>query len=420
MNTTVRDGGTQEVLLPRQAPSVADGARPAGGDAHLLRAPVYDGALAFAGYELVIAGEPGDEQRAEAVAAALTEVPSSVLAAGGVLFARLPQAFLTGDRPVPVAPGSVVLEVPENLLGDPRVVAGLSALTCAGHRLSLVGSTWNPALRPLLPLFAVARVDVATVGTAGLAAVVSRLSEHRIALFVEGVDTLNQLDSCRHVRAEFLSGALVSRPPVITDRGLVPSQLACLRLATALLRPEIDLTEVELAVRSDPALTMRVLKAVNSVSGGLRHRVSSIRQAVVLLGPRALLGTVLRIGLSQSGTETPPEAVEAVLVRARMCELLATTALPARGTAVDGSAAFTVGLVAGLDALLGTSLTDIVAELPVDEAVESAVLARSGPLGIVLADVLAYETGGPTELMDVGGLRTIFLASLSWAAPLMG
>jgi EAL and modified HD-GYP domain-containing signal transduction protein len=211
----------------------------------------------------------------------------------------------------------------------------------------------------------------------------------------------------------------VSRPPVVADRGLAPSQLACLRLATALVRPDIDLTEVELAVRSDPALTMRVLKAVNSASGGLRQRVSSIRQAVVLLGPRSLLGSVLTAGLSQSGAETPPEAVESVLVRARMCELLATTALPARGTAIDGSAAFTVGLVAGLDTLLGVSLAAIVAELPVDEAVEAAVVTHAGPLGATLADVLAYESGRATRLMDAAGLRALFLASLSWTAPLM-
>jgi c-di-GMP phosphodiesterase len=314
----------------------------------------------------------------------------------------------------------VILEVPEQTLTEPDVVAGLGALVAAGHQLGLVGSSWSPGLRPLLPLFRVARVDVSRVGTAGLAALSARLGNRAMSLFVEGVETLQQLDACRRVGASFLAGGLVSRPPVLADDGLAPAQLACLRLTTALVRPELDLTEVELAVRSDPGLTMRVLKAVNSAGGGPKQRVSSIRQAVVLLGPRALLGSVLTAGLSRSGSGTAPEAVEAVLVRARMCELLAATALPSRGASADGSAAFTVGLVAGLDSLLGSSLAAIVAELPVDEAVEDAVLRRTGALGAVLNDVVAYEQGRPLQLVGVAELRALFLASLSWAGPLVG
>jgi c-di-GMP-related signal transduction protein len=100
-----------------------------------------------------------------------------------------------------------------------------------------------------------------------------------------------------------------------------------------------------------------------------------------------------------------------------MCELLATTAL--FGRPLDGSAAFTVGMVAGLEALLGCDLSSIVAELPVDEEVEAAVLTQGGPLGAVLTDVLAYEAGLPPRLIDVVGLRSVFLASLTWAAPLV-
>jgi EAL and modified HD-GYP domain-containing signal transduction protein len=255
------------------------------------------------------------------------------------------------------------------------------------------------------------------VGSAGLATLAGRLSNQPISLLVEGVESFGQLESCRRAGVRLLSGTLVSRPAVVSDRAIEPSQLACLRLMTALVRSDIDLGEIELAVRSDPALTMRVLKLVNS-AGGARQRVSSIRQAVVLLGPRALLGCVISAGLSQGGTPTAVEAVEAVLVRARMCELLAGVVDGWGGEVVDGSAAFTVGMVASLDVLLGASPQDILGELPVDEAVENAVLFRGGPLGEVLADVLRYEGLEAPRLVDGGSLRSMHLAALGWAAPL--
>src|SRR4051794_32061736 len=113
MGTTARDGGTTEVLLPRQAASADHQPGSSSAAAHLLRSPVYDSALALAGYELVVAGAATEAQHAEAVAAALTEIPATVLAAGGVLFVRLPRPFLTGDLPLPALPGLTVLEVAE-------------------------------------------------------------------------------------------------------------------------------------------------------------------------------------------------------------------------------------------------------------------------------------------------------------------
>jgi c-di-GMP-related signal transduction protein len=377
--------------------------------AYLLRSPVFNSSLGLTGYEVLLKGPSvGEAERTTAVLETFAEVSAHVLAGGQNAFLRLPRAFLTGELPSPVQAGSVIFEVLEDDLTDPAVAAGVISLATAGHRLSLVGTGLHPDLRPLLACFDLFRVHVARFGADALAAL-----KRRGALFVDGVETLAQVDACRRVEADFLSGGLVGRSSVLADSGLAPTQLSCLRLATALVRLEPDLDAVELAVRSDPALTVRVLKTVNSAAGGLRQRVSSIRQAVVLLGPRALLGCVLSAGLAQGGATTPPEAVSAVLVRARMCELLAAAAL---NGPVDGSSAFTVGLLAGLDTLLGTDLADIVAELAVDDGVEGAVLNRSGPLGTVLDDVFAYEELLPARLLDTPAMRLLYLDSLTWAS----
>ncbi|MDQ1630314.1 MAG: hypothetical protein QOC80_286 [Frankiaceae bacterium] len=408
-----------------------DATPPRSSDVHLLRRPVFHPDLSLAGYGLLVDSQAAtDADRTAGLVSALQEAPTSVLGGGGVLLVRLTLPLLLGEAELPAPDGLLLLEVDEADLDLPgavpgrtaAVVEGLRGLAAAGHVLCLVGTVWSPSLRPLLSLFRLARVDISRVGSAGLTALAIRLREHETALFVTEVATLGHLDACRRVKARLVAGELVSRPPVVPDEALSPGHVACLRLAAALVRPDVDLTEIELAVRSDPALTMRVLKAVNAASGGLRQRVSSIRQAVVLLGPRVLLASVLTAGLLQGGATCPPEAVEALLVRAHMCELLATITVPNADPAepaLDGSSAFTVGLVAALDGLLGAPLEDIVAELPVDEPVESAVLRHSGRLGAVLADVLAYEAGTAPQHADLATLRTLYLASLSWAAPLV-
>jgi EAL and modified HD-GYP domain-containing signal transduction protein len=153
-------------------------------------------------------------------------------------------------------------------------------------------------------------------------------------------------------------------------------------------------------------LTVRVLRTVNSASVGLSQRVSSLRQAVLLLGPRALLGCVLVAGV-EAGTQSTRESTDAALIRARMCELIA----PRLG--IDPGAAFTVGLINSLEAVLGQPLFRVLAELPVSEEVEEAVLARRGPLGEVLAVVAAYESAQPT-VVDLDVLRSVFVDAVCW------
>jgi EAL and modified HD-GYP domain-containing signal transduction protein len=101
--------------------------------------------------------------------------------------------------------------------------------------------------------------------------------------------------------------------------------------------------------------------------------------------------------------------VDLALTRARMCELLASKASAPTGPA------FTVGLVASLDLLLGMPLTEAIADLPLDDDVSKAVLSHEGPLGQVLADVFTYEAGADTVLAPLHEAREIYLSSLAWA-----
>ena len=331
METTAADGGTQEVQLPRQAMPVDDAPRPV--PARGLT-PACAGLRQRPRARRLRAGarrrDHGRRAARRRWSTRCTDAPASVLGAGGVLFVRLPRPFLTRRRcracrrPAPRAGGA------EDGPRRSDRAASPPASTRARRRRAN-GSAWSarPGARPsgrCSRCSGVARVDVARVGTAGLTRWRPGCGDRPIALFVEAVETLGQLEACRRVQAEFLSGEPRRRPPVVADRGLAPSQLACLRLATALVRPDVDLTEVELAVRSDPALTMRVLKAVNSAAG--RRAAAGQLDPAGRRPARPPRPARLRArppACSQSGAGTPPEAVEAVLVRARMCELLATT-----------------------------------------------------------------------------------------------
>jgi EAL and modified HD-GYP domain-containing signal transduction protein len=146
---------------------------------------------------------------------------------------------------------------------------------------------------------------------------------------------------------------------------------------------------------------------VNSAAAGLRRKVSSVREAILVLGPRSLVGWVLL--MSMSGTAGGAAVnVDVALTRARMCELLSP-----HGPTSPGPA-FTVGLVASLEMLLGMPLAEAIEDLPLDSEVTDAVLRQKGALGRVLADVLAYEAQTPTRLVSLADARAAYVSAMAW------
>jgi EAL and modified HD-GYP domain-containing signal transduction protein len=86
--------------------------------------------------------------------------------------------------------------------------------------------------------------------------------------------------------------------------------------------------------------------------------------------------------------------------------------------------AYTVGLVSALDLLLHAPLTDIVGGLSLRAELEDALFGRTGPLGDVLADVLAWEVGGESFAGRSGtrpaDVERCYVQALAWANEVCG
>jgi putative nucleotidyltransferase with HDIG domain len=83
----------------------------------------------------------------------------------------------------------------------------------------------------------------------------------------------------------------------VENIGSLPTVPETLRkLSVIMEKPNVSLTEISNFVQSDPALTFRVLKMVNSAIYGFPGRISSVSHAIMLLGLNVVKG--LLIGIS--------------------------------------------------------------------------------------------------------------------------
>ncbi|MBI5577980.1 MAG: HDOD domain-containing protein [Deltaproteobacteria bacterium] len=78
------------------------------------------------------------------------------------------------------------------------------------------------------------------------------------------------------------------------------------RLMPMLQNPDASAAQIEDVLKYDPGLTANILKLTNSAYFGLPSRVSSIRQAIMLLGWKRLLQLVMTMCMSAQMTKPLP------------------------------------------------------------------------------------------------------------------
>ena len=160
-------------------------------------------------------------------------------------------------------------------------------------------------------------------------------------------------------------------------------------------------------VQTDPAITSRVLKMVNSAYYGLPNQVSSVAQAVSLLGrerlKHILIGSVLR-GVF-SGRDNPAFSMQAFWQHSIKTAIIARELARHVGAIAEPEAMFTAGLLHDIGRLL---LSNSVPErmLAVEEYM---VRQRVDVLGAELQVIGLTHTAVGETLMQHWGLPSLLI-----------
>ena len=363
------------------------------------------------GLAAVAAEAAADQATSHVIVTTFGDFGLERLAGGKALYINVTRSFLAGDYPLPFGPEGIVLEILEHVRVDDEVLAGVAALRERGFRFALDAYTGEVHRAALLDLVDVVKVDVLAPGV-DPAAVAASVRERRpdVLLLAERVETAEVLRLCHEAGYELFQGFHLAHPDVVETANLSPSQVICLRLLQALGDPESEVEDLEEIVGADPGLAVRVLRTANSASSGSRREISSLRQAVVLLGPRPLRSWVLLTLLGGLTTGRLDDLVT-ILARAEACEAVAAA------TGADPGAGYTTGLLSGVAQVLRTSGAEVARDAGVGEEVRSALSDGSGPIGEVLRVVRSHELGLP-DAGEGGVLSPLVLSSLcleAWA-----
>jgi EAL and modified HD-GYP domain-containing signal transduction protein len=372
----------------------------------VARQPILDASGRVHAHELLFRGNAdarlggGERATASVLVRTFLDGDLEAVTAGRPAWVNVSREFLLAVDPLPIAPEQVVLELLEDQVVDEALLERLAALRREGYRIALDDFEWREGLEPLLSHATHVKLDLRALGTEGFADHARRLAGHDVVLVAEKVESAEEAADAVALGATLLQGFHFAQPEA-TAGTLGGDRIAGARSAVALCA-SADFDRVERALRADPALSLRVLRYINSVAAPTAHRISAIRQALVLVGPRTVAQWAATLLLSDLA-EHRRAALATALLRAALCERLA-------GDAREEG--FVVGMLSAIDELFGVPLDDLLRGLPLADAVRDAVLDQTGPLGGVLASARRVAEGdGARTDEETAALR----AALVWA-----
>ena len=243
-------------------------------------------------------------------------------------------------------------------------------------------------------------------------------------LLAEKVEDPATYQRCRQAGFQMFQGFHFARPQVLVGKRPDAKRAQVLRLLK-LVMSEAPLHELEEELKRVPAITVNLLRMVNSAAAGLRVRTASVREALMRVGRRPLAAWLQLLTYGSGGTLEESPLFRTAAVRARLMEQIARST---SGTDDVAERAFLVGVLSLMPVALGMTPEALAAELDLEEEVGAALSAFVGPLGDLLAMVECFEGGGRDALEKwtadarwpvAGEIMRMELEAQAWAGKLV-
>jgi EAL and modified HD-GYP domain-containing signal transduction protein len=389
--------------------------------AYVGRQAIFDRRLNVVGYELLY--RDSEENRAKfdnvtqasasTMLNAFVEIGLDSLIGKVPAYVNMPADFLLGHYPIPLPPERTVIEVLEDVPVTPALIESLHQLRQRGYKIALDDFLLTDETEPLLAVAHIIKVNVLNVSREDIAAQYARLKPAGAIMLAEKISTHEELVFVRDLGFYYFQGYFLEMPSIKRATRMPHDRAKLLRLLAALYDQRLNLRAIEGLVAAEIGLGVRLLKLASSVAMSRGNPVGSLQQAMARLGVQQVAALIVLI-LASGFDDKPLELVRQVLIRARMCEVLA------RSSTVPPDEMFTAGLLSLLDAILDRPLEEILDQLPLTSLIREALLAGGTSRPAKILETVRHQNRGDMAQLAAAGFssQAVFLAwydAVRWA-----
>ncbi|AZZ98920.1 HDOD domain-containing protein [Pseudoalteromonas sp. R3] len=313
----------------------------------------------------------------------------------------------------------LVVEILETVQPGKRLLAAVQDLKSKGYTIVLDDYQHQKVWRHFYPFIDQIKIDVLTTDIETIKEIKEAIAPFKnIELVAEKVETHEQYQQALELGFSYFQGFFFAKPEVVQSKTLPPSEMALAELLYETSSVDVDLKRITQVFERDVNLSYKLLRYSNSAAFKRRAEISTIKQALVVLGNQELKKFLSLLFASQVSSEKPLELVRLSLTRARFAELLAVK----HNKLKDTGMAFLAGMMSLMDAILDESMDSVMNKLPLAIEIKDALLKQEGLLASYLTLIKMYEQAnwqGANELaqqlsLDPDLLPDYYHEALQW------
>lgn len=391
----------------------------------VARQPIFNRQQQVYGYELLFRqgfGHVFDMNEDSATSVVLTGsfslIGMETITSGKRAFINFTRNLLLRQVATALPTEMIAVEILENIEPDPGIIDACQRLKARGYMLVLDDFVYHPQFRPLIDLVDMIKIDFLSTPIAERRRIPRELGNVHIKFLAEKVETQKDLQMAIDFGYDYIQGYFFSKPETLTAQDIPGYKLNYLYTLYEINQPQVNFDSLEQAILREVSLSYKLLRFINSAYFNLRHRIKTVRHALMLLGTDEIRKWASLVALSGMGDDKPDELAVLSALRGKFCELIGIHS----GFEKNRTDIYLMGLFSMVDAFTDYPLAEVLKRLPLHVDVKRALQSEGGCFADVYQLALAYEGANwpiVTEIcarlhMSEGSIPKLYQDAVSW------
>lgn len=334
--------------------------------------------------------------------------------------------LLAQDLYMSLDPDQVVIEILEDVVITPSLLRRLQQIKEAGFRLALDDFTLQDQYVNQSQLFEIVdiiKVDFMHNSQEEMARIKTFLKDYpHLLLLAEKVETEAEYQMALKSGYHLFQGYFFAKPEIIKSAEIPVNTLVHLQIIDYFQKGTQSISELTDLIMRDVSISYKLLRFINSLAFDIPRRISSIKQAIVLIGLNETKRWLQVLMLHDLGKDLQNGRVTALvelsLRRARILELLAKYKRKQ-----NKDEYFLAGMFSLIDAVMGRTWEDVLPLLSLSEGIIETLSGKETEITPYLQLVEAIERFEWKEVerlsVELGIPKTkvseVYLQGLRWS-----
>ena len=395
------------------------------GNKYIVRQPIKNAENKIIGYEIQYHRENqafsgGDTAASNDFAAAdtiynfLTQNTDKLLR-GSLNFMTFTTTLLMKKTPRLFDKDELVIQIDDSVIIHPLAMRMVQQYAKDGYQVAVNEFQFAPRYLGILDGIDYIKLNFQSTPELSLKNIIEIAHSMKKKCIAVGIDREELYQKAVKLGVDALEGTYVAEKLTTRAHSSGYLQSNFFRLMVAVTRDEPDVEEIEHIISIDATLTYGLLKMANSCYFAMRHRVTTVRQAIMTMGLNELKQWVYLLSASNAENQMEEGAEEFLrmsFMRASFCSSLMNYA---KDMPISKPDAYLMGMFSTLNYLIDAPLEEILEQVPLRQEAKEALLHHTGRCGMLYDLALCYERadwGRIDELAEGLGIPTNLLTSL--------